>query len=222
MSENLEIYENLSVESLPNEEWRDIVGYEGKYKISNRGRLFLCGVYRDGRRYRPHIKKTRLDAWGYEYANLTDFEGKVKTHKIHRLVAVAFIDNPNNLPCIDHIDGDRTNNKVDNLRWASYEMNANNPITRERLSIASKKYSRQDHVREKRRRDAFKPQNILARRQKIIRQVCQYSKEGVFIKEFDSITNAALSVNGKSTSITRACKGRRPTAYGFIWRYKDE
>ena len=51
MSETMEIYENLSVESLPNEEWRDIIGYEGKYKISNRGRLFLCGVYRDGRRY---------------------------------------------------------------------------------------------------------------------------------------------------------------------------
>ena len=218
----MEIYDNLSVESLPNEEWRDVVGYEGKYKISNMGRLFLCGVYRDGRRYKPHIKKTSLDVGGYEYAHLTDFDGNVKTYKIHRLVAMAFIENPNKFPCIDHIDCNRTNNKANNLRWASYEMNANNPITRERLSIASKKYSCQDHVREKRRRDAFKPQNILARRQKIIRSVCQYSKDGVFIKEFDSITNAALSVNGKSTSITRVCKGRRPTAYGYIWKYKEE
>ena len=144
----MEIYDNLSVESLPNEEWRDIVGYEGKYKISNMGRLFLCGVYRDGRRYKPHIKKTSLDVGGYEYANLTDFDGNVKTYKIHRLVAMAFIENPNNFPCIDHINRIRTDNRIENLRWCTKEENNRNtkrslPDGKQKHQVDVKEYNRE-------------------------------------------------------------------------------
>lgn len=207
---------------LANEEWRDIVGYEGKYQISSLGRLSMYGVYRDGRKYASRIKKTRLDTGGYEYAILTDFSGKTKTWKIHRLVAITFIPNPNKYPCVDHIDGDRRNNRTVNLRWATYSMNANNPITRDRLSKALKRYCSQDFVRERHRENALKPQNMQARRTKIIRTVYRLDKNGSFIKEFKSITEAANSVNGNVTSITRACRNRRPTAYGYKWKYKED
>lgn len=204
------------------EEWRNIAGYEGKYQISNLGRVLLLGVYRDGRRYSQRIKKTRLGVGGYEYTILTDFSGKARTWKIHRLVAMAFIQNPNEYPCVDHIDGERTNNRASNLRWATYSMNANNPITRRRLSQALKHHCSQDFVRERLRAMTNDPANIKARRDSAIRTVCQLDKSGDFIREFESITEAANFVGGNVTSITRVCRGRRPSAYGYKWRYKYE
>lgn len=203
------------------EVWKDIEGYEGKYKISSLGRILLIGIYSDGRRYKERIKKTRFGKDGYEYTALTDWNGNVKTFKIHRLVALHFIPNPNNYPCIDHIDTIKANNKVENLRWCTYAMNANNPITKQHLSIACKKYSTQEFVREKRRVNALKKENIEARITKVIKAVEQYSRDGVYIKSFRSATEAALEVGGNATSIIRACKGRRPSAYGFIWQYKQ-
>ena len=207
---------------LATEEWRDIAGYEGKYQISNLGRVLLLGVYRDGRRYSRRIKKTRFGVCGYEYTILTDFAGNTKTWKIHRLVAMTFIQNPDEYPCVDHIDGVRTNNRVSNLRWATYSMNANNPITRQRLSKALKQHCSQDFVRELCRYNALKPENIQARMAKVIRCVQQLDKDGILIREFESITAAAKHVNGNVTSITRACRNRRPSAYGYKWKYKDE
>ena len=209
-------------QELAAEEWRDIAGYEGKYQISNLGRVLLLGVYRDGRRYSQRIKKTRFGVCGYEYTILTDFAGNAKTWKIHRLVAMTFIQNPNEYPCVDHIDGVRTNNRVSNLRWATYSMNANNPITIQRLSKALKQHCSQDFVRELCRYNALKPENIQARRESVIRAVLQLDKNGNFVREFDSITEAANFVGGRSTSITRVCRGRRPSAYGYKWKYKDE
>lgn len=70
-------------------------------------------------------------------------EGKTYSRLIHRLVAEAFIPNPDNKPCIDHINGNRQDNSIENLRWCTYEENNNNPITKRRMSIGStgKKHS---------------------------------------------------------------------------------
>lgn len=200
--------------------WKDIEGYAGKYKISNHGRVKMLGSYSDGRTYKSSIKKTRFDRGGYEYTILTDWNGNTKTIKIHRLVATAFIPNPSNKPCIDHIDCNRRNNYFENLRWVTYKENANNPLTREHLSNALKRVCESDDTRRKRRESALLPKNIKARRVKIIKSVCQFDKQGNFIKEFESITDAAKSVNGNTTSIVRNCKGKRPSAYGFVWKYK--
>lgn len=202
--------------------WKDIEGFEGKYQISNLGRILMLGLYSDGRSYKRRIKKTRFNKDGYEYANLTDWNGNVKTFKIHRLVATHFIPNPNNYPCVDHIDTVKANNKLDNLRWCTYVMNANNPITKQHLSNSCRLYSLQDFVREQRRINALKKENIEARRIKVIKAVEQFNKNGEYVQTFNSVTEAAKSVQGKTTNITRACKGRRHIAYGFIWKYKNE
>ena len=71
---------------------------------------------------------------GNRYKTVALCNGMRKTFRLHRLVAAAFIPNPENKPCIDHIDGNRANNHADNLRWVTYLENNNNPITKKRLS----------------------------------------------------------------------------------------
>lgn len=114
-------YENLSIESLPGEEWRFIPGWEGYYQISNYGRV--KSLHRGERIRKQHSKYD-----GYLLITLVK-KGCFLSFSVHRLVAKAFINNPNNYPVIDHINGDRADNRVDNLRWTTILGNANNPIT---------------------------------------------------------------------------------------------
>ena len=105
--------------------WKDIEGYKGHYQISNYG----------------NVRSLKKDAFLMKGAYLKGYKiislwknGTGKMFRVHRLVAAAFIPNPENKPCIDHIDGDRANNHADNLRWVTYLENNNNPITKKRLS----------------------------------------------------------------------------------------
>lgn len=98
------------------EEWKPIKGYEDKYAISNFGRVkSLKPRYKD-----RDILKTSSDGFGYLRCDLSNPR---KTVKIHRLVAEAFIPNPYNKPTVNHIDGDKTNNRVDNLEWNTVHEN---------------------------------------------------------------------------------------------------
>ena len=112
------------------EEWRDIIGYEGLYQVSNLGRIKSI--------YRNHIMKARLDKYGYYQIGLTKNK-KQRFFKVHRLVAQAFIDNPQNYPQINHKDEVKTNNNVNNLEWCTNLYNMNYGTRRERASEKCKK-----------------------------------------------------------------------------------
>ena len=107
--------------------WKDIPEFEGIYEVSNMGRIrSLSRIVRSGRGNRINptvILKPAIGQWGYEQVCLRK-DGKKYTKRVNRLVAQAFIPNPNNLPQVNHIDGDKTNNCVDNLEWcdASHNM----------------------------------------------------------------------------------------------------
>lgn len=106
--------------------WKDIPGWEGLYQVSNLARV--RSIFRYKKIIKPYI-----DKWGYFEVNL--YRNKKTTHKkLHRLVAEAFIDNPNNKPCVDHIDTNKLNNLPYNLRWCTYKENANNPLSLKHLS----------------------------------------------------------------------------------------
>lgn len=113
-------------------EWRDVVGYEGKYKVSNTGLVKSCErkirVYHRGydgfRVVKEQLMKTGINNMGYEWVSLRT-NNKGKTCFVHRLVAQAFIPNPNNLPYINHKDENPLNNQVDNLEWCSPKYNCN-------------------------------------------------------------------------------------------------
>ena len=106
--------------------WKDVVGYEGLYKVSNSGNVKNLErkiPYRYGLRTIPErILKGNENERGYLYVVLYK-NTKPQKHKIHRLVAQAFIENPENKKCINHIDGNKQNNSVDNLEWVTHSEN---------------------------------------------------------------------------------------------------
>lgn len=105
------------------EVWKDIKNYEGFYQGSNLGRVkSLERIDCIGHHRKERILKPKKDKYGYLQVNLWK-NGKKKTFTVHRLVAEAFIPNPNNLPCINHKDECKTNNNVNNLEWCDNKYN---------------------------------------------------------------------------------------------------
>lgn len=128
---------------MENEDWKDVVGYNGLYKVSNKGRIkSLYRVIMRSNGVRQTIKekickeKILIDG-GYYVVSLSKNK-KGKWVKVHQLVAKAFIPNPENKKEIDHINTIKIDNRVENLQWATRKENANNPLTRLKNSISSK------------------------------------------------------------------------------------
>lgn len=189
-----EIYKNLSLENLPNEEWRDVVGYEGSYMVSNLGRVKSLDRTISFGKSKKNIKGTILSlclCCGYYQISLNKNGVRTKT-RVHRIVAEAFIPNPNNYPIINHINEIKTDNRVENLEWCDYAYN---------LNYGSRKgwQRRTNRV-----------------------SVCQYTLDGIFIKEYSSAIEAA-ELNGLSNSnILHVCNKDKQSAGGYVWRYKGD
>ena len=100
--------------------FRDIKGYEGKYQITSWGRVFNVD--------KQKFIKLEMHDKGYLRVDLYDKSGKRKHHKVHRLVAKAFVENPNGLPQVNHIDGNPKNNSFTNLEWTTNKENRDKAI----------------------------------------------------------------------------------------------
>lgn len=134
------VSDNLN--DVTNEEWRDVVGYEGLYEVCRSGFVrsverLRSYIHNMSKRTTYHksggkILKGHLDSYGYLRVGLWDGK-KVRTVPVHRIVAEAFIDNPSNLPCVDHINTIKSDNRVNNLRWVSQKQNSNNVVTIQHL-----------------------------------------------------------------------------------------
>lgn len=168
-----------------NEIWKDVEGYEGLYQVSNLGRVKSLG---NNKNRKEKIMKISKNKDGYLYI---DFHrnGKHKKFLIHRLVAQTFLDNPNNLPQVNHKDENPTNNSVDNLEWCNSKYN-NNYGTRNN-----------------------KASNTLSK------PILQFTKTGEFIRKWDSATQVKKEIGINQGDISNCLKGNLKTAGGYKWCY---
>lgn len=123
--------EQLDKQDKLNEVWKTIEGYNSKYQVSNLGRVKNTETGK--------ILKTYKDKDGY-ITTAISYKGKTKHYLIHRLIAKAFIPNPENKPHINHINTIKDDNRIENLEWVTPKENNNNPLTRKHLSTAMKIY----------------------------------------------------------------------------------
>ena len=190
-----------------NEEWRDIEGYEGKYQISNLGRVKSLGT----KNKKEKILKFDYNNKGYKCVRLY-LNGKGKHIYVHRLVAEAFIDNPNKYPWVNHRDENPKNNCVDNLEWCTRLYNTNYGSRNQRVSNSKKGRNNPMYGKNY-------GKNPRARR-------VQCVTTG---KVFSTIKEASeYYLLGNKTDISACCKGKLKSAgkhpvtgEKLVWKYID-
>jgi len=200
---------------MENEIWRPVVGYEGLYEISSLGRvkrLSRIGTDSMGRKmpYKEKIFKNRISKQtGYPSVNLSK-NGVVKTICVHKLIADAFIPNPNNLPCINHKDENRANSVLSNLERCSYKYNMMYGSAPERRRKSLQAFF------EKNRKISSK----LYGRSTI---VYQYTLDGNLVNVFQGGTTEVEEKLGFSADgVGDCCRHKNHSAYGFVWRYEGD
>lgn len=179
-------------------EWRSVKGYDGRYLVSNTGLIYS--------KMSNKVLKPNKMSNGYLSVELFK-DGKSKRLLIHRIVAEAFIDNPESLPIVNHKDEDRTNNSVDNLEWCTQKYNAN-------YGNALEKKKRNRTVS-----DAVKNSLLLGSKSRQI-SVLQFTKSGEFLKRFNSAVEAGRILKINASHIGETCKQIRKSAGGFCWQYE--
>ena len=189
--------------------WKDIEGYEGKYQVSNYGRVKSLDRFIDKKGQSPaylheRILSTKIHK-GYKTVCLYS-NNKQKTFSVHRLIANTFIPNPNNFPHIDHINTIRADNRIENLRWVNRSMNMMNEITHKKRS---------EYWKEKTK----KGENVWVERKK--RKVVAFDENYNIVYEFNTITEAAKFINRSHANICVACKDIHKTCKGLHWQYVE-
>lgn len=174
--------------------WKDIKGYEGLYQISNLGKVKNIKrlQYDINKKVFVYIEKEKMlkpskNKKGYLQVVLQK-KKKRKSQKVHRLVAEAFISNPNNLPIVNHKDENKQNNCVDNLEWCNNKYNC----------------------------------NYGSRNTKLAKKVNQYTKNNIFVKTYESMSEASKLLNIHHSHISDCCLGKRKSAGGYVWKYANK
>lgn len=183
------------------EVWKDIDGFDGLYQISNHGRVkslskefLVSNQYCKTNNYRKtkeRILKPQLDKHGYHRITLCK-DGKKYLKQIHRLVALAFVSNPCDLPLVNHKNEIKTDNRSCNLEFCTSSYNQNYGTIKERISAAQ----------------SF--------------DITQHTLGGLFIKKWHGINKASRELKINHANIISCCQGKRKSAGGYIWRYCDE
>lgn len=177
------------------EEWRDVVGYEGLYQVSNQGRVkSLERKGRFGRTVKERILKPAFNSWGYLQVTLYA-GGKSKRLRVHRLVCQAFHENPGNKPQVNHLNEDKTDNRACNLEWCTRTENMNHGTRNTRAGKAIAKANS--------------------------KSLGQYTRDGELVKIWPSTIEVQRQAGFSQGNISKAANGKYKQAYGFIWKYVE-
>lgn len=171
--------------------WKDVVGYENQYQVSNFGNVMSL------KRKKPHLITQTKNRNGYLQVVLSICSNKLKNFYVHRLVAQAFIENPNNLPQVNHKDENKTNNRVDNLEWCTPKFNINYGTSLDRRAKAQ------------------------TNRKNLSKPIFQYDKNENLLNEYPSISDAARKTGIDLAHISGVCRGKLKSAGNFVWKYKN-
>ena len=177
------------------EEWRPVEGYE-YYEVSNLGRVRSWINNKWKRRNTPKILPLHRLTKGYLGVSLSSAPNVSKTIKVHRLVAKAFIPNPDNLPMVNHKDENKTNNCVSNLEWCTNKYNLSYGTARQRIFETIE------------RNGGYK-----------VRPIIQKDLEGNIVKEWNSATEAARELGIDCSKVLVAC---HKSYKGFLWEFKEK
>lgn len=188
-----------------NEIWKIIDGFED-YQISNYGRVKSLNY---NKTKQERILKQATITNGYQQVNLYK-DGKQKCFIVHRLVANAFIDNPNNYAEVNHKDECKTNNHVSNLEWCDRKYNCNFGTRNKKVSKALiGKYSGENNPM----------YGKLGKEHPNAKQVIQLTLNGDYIKLWDSMHDIERELGYSHGNIGKCCKGKQKTSNGYKWAY---
>lgn len=181
------------------EEWRDIAGYEGQYQISNLGKVRSLDRYVKCNGFnliKGQLMKPKIDKYGYFQISLCK-NCKYKSFTIHRLVAQAFLPNPDNLPQINHINECKWDNTVWNLEWCNSKYNINYGTGKKRRIDTQRKTM-----------STMKP-------------VLQYTLDMEFVGEYPSASEASRQTGINKSNIGSCCNGNpeHKSAGGYVWKF---
>lgn len=183
--------------------WKDIEGFEGYYKISNLGRILAIGrtvgaANNKTKTIKEKLLSTPKFSNGYRVVSLYK-NCKCKKLLVHRLIAMCFIPNPENKPYINHIDGDRLNNRIENLEWCTHKENM------EHMWKIGRGYDGFTG-----RCGKYSPRS---------KKVSMFSKEGTLLKTYFSILEASNEAGVSCSAISNCANGKTLTSAGFIWMF---
>lgn len=212
--------ENFNLSKFENEEWLPVVGYEGLYEISNLGKV--KSLRDNNGKPREKILRQGKMKNGYLYVVLCK-EGKVKTFLIHRLVAQAFIQNPNNYQTVNHIDENKENNCIDNLEWMDMKQQVNHG------TCIQRRVAHTDYKAFQEKRVANTDYKAIAAKidykeigrknaEKQSKRVYQYSLDSTLVAIWQSTRECGRQGYNQG-NVAACCRGELKSHKGYIWSY---
>ena len=173
--------------------WKDIDGYEGRYRISNKGNIYSY--------LSKKIMKPSLSSTGYLHIQLYGTNGS-SVRLVHKLVAETFLQNPDNKPEVNHKDGNKANNKMENLEKKTKSEN-------------------QIHAIKHGLRKSSPLEGVFGADNPNSKRILQYNLNGEFIKMWDSISQASKAIGCSESTLASCLHGRIKSCKGFMWKYYD-